>query len=357
MFLVYGCISSMIWGLGHDRRTASAKQELSLSIPQAAKSVEVSLSVCTYQHGKWVERGLIDDSWVKDRAEWYNISACGISVLKEFEPSFADEQYVFVPNSCPPLRSDENFLISKVSNTRIAFVGDSLSRNQYVSFLCLLSNVEWFDITPPPAGYDHMRHYPNINATVGILWSVFLVRPSFQTRKASPSHPEPLPIYSKIKMDLSSLDESVVSAAKGSTHVVMNSGGWWGEPHRRAVFEQSMSIVLQQLRAFNETKIYLQYSGFPSTDKEGMCGRGILPVNSTTLLPQDAILGEGARTLFELARTYDHVHILHTVELSALRVDNHPGFIGSRLDCQHWRLPGVPDTWNLIMLNYHTWEN
>lgn len=47
------------------------------------------------------------------------------------------------------------------------------------------------------------------------------------------------------------------------------------------------------------------------------------------------------------------VHLLNITTLSQLRKDGHPsvyGFGGHRnMDCTHWCLPGVPDSWNQIL--------
>lgn len=47
------------------------------------------------------------------------------------------------------------------------------------------------------------------------------------------------------------------------------------------------------------------------------------------------------------------VYLLDVTKLSQLRKDGHPslyGLGGQRgMDCSHWCLPGVPDTWNLLL--------
>lgn len=47
------------------------------------------------------------------------------------------------------------------------------------------------------------------------------------------------------------------------------------------------------------------------------------------------------------------VHLLDITALSQLRKDGHPsvfGYGGRRgIDCTHWCLPGVPDTWNELL--------
>lgn len=48
------------------------------------------------------------------------------------------------------------------------------------------------------------------------------------------------------------------------------------------------------------------------------------------------------------------VGFLDITVLSQLRIDGHPSFYGvsrTGIDCTHWCLAGVPDTWNLIMYN------
>lgn len=47
------------------------------------------------------------------------------------------------------------------------------------------------------------------------------------------------------------------------------------------------------------------------------------------------------------------VHLLKITTLSQLRKDGHPadyGYAGRRgMDCTHWCLPGIPDTWNELL--------
>jgi len=54
-----------------------------------------------------------------------------------------------------------------------------------------------------------------------------------------------------------------------------------------------------------------------------------------------------------LGKMSKHVNLLNITALSQMRKDGHPsvyGFGGRRsMDCSHWCLPGVPDTWNLLL--------
>ena len=295
---------------------------------------------CDITQGKWLQ--------VKNSFLQYNVSTCGAEALKKFAQSSIEKAYEWIPSECPALLTEQKFIEEKISNKRIAFVGDSLARNQYFSFLCLFRDTLSRNVDPPPQGFDHMRHFPSINTTVGIAWSVFLVRPSYQARNANP-HPEPLPVFSKINIDVSSLDDALLNALRSSTHVVLNTGGWWSG--RREWFEKSMTVLFTELQQnHRDVRIVMQYSGFASTDADDRCGEDISPVNSTSLLgtAQESVLREASELITRFQRMYPTINFLNTIKLSALRVDNHPG---SPRDCQHWLLPGVPDTWNFIMLN------
>lgn len=47
------------------------------------------------------------------------------------------------------------------------------------------------------------------------------------------------------------------------------------------------------------------------------------------------------------------VYLLNITTLSQLRKDGHPSFYGfggrRSIDCTHWCLPGIPDSWNQIL--------
>lgn len=47
------------------------------------------------------------------------------------------------------------------------------------------------------------------------------------------------------------------------------------------------------------------------------------------------------------------IHLLDIIKLSQFRVDGHPSIYGNPrhrgMDCTHWCLPGVPDTWNQLV--------
>lgn len=53
-----------------------------------------------------------------------------------------------------------------------------------------------------------------------------------------------------------------------------------------------------------------------------------------------------------LAKMKNDVYLLDIMLLTQLRKDGHPSKYGDKgMDCSHWCLAGVPDTWNQILYN------
>lgn len=57
-----------------------------------------------------------------------------------------------------------------------------------------------------------------------------------------------------------------------------------------------------------------------------------------------------------LSKVTKPVTLLDVTNLSLLRKDGHPSIYGlggtTAMDCSHWCLCGVPDTWNEILYNF-----
>ena len=73
------------------------------------------------------------------------------------------------------------------------------------------------------------------------------------------------------------------------------------------------------------------------------------PISGSTYqrgLPQAAYVVEDV-----LKNIMKHIHLLNITTLSQLRKDAHPssynGFRG--MDCTHWCVAGLPDTWNQLL--------
>nr|XP_048333250.1 protein trichome birefringence-like 40 [Ziziphus jujuba var. spinosa] len=80
--------------------------------------------------------------------------------------------------------------------------------------------------------------------------------------------------------------------------------------------------------------------------------------NETKLLSGSGYRGGLPKELYVvkdvLTRMRKHVHLLDITTLSQLRKDAYPGFYNGfrRMDCNHWCIVGLLDTWNQIFMHF-----
>ena len=305
-------------------------------VDQMNKSAQAATRA--YMNGDWVKVQL---GTREAQQEWYQLKDCNLPGpgFVQFPPSRPIYKWV-AAEPCVAMNYSSSFILCKLKDSWTTFIGDSLNRNQYDSLLCLLRGEYFVDLVPRNhhnvermTGFDHVRYFPTYNATVAIAWSTFLVRPTSYTRRARPVHPDPT-------TNGTALDKVIPHALNYSTHLVLNTGGWWA--HRRALFFQSMQRMFGALATFETTHVYFNYEGF-SPD----CDNPVDPLPKERV-SNDPSMQEASNDLDRLHKLFPNIEFLRTVQLSGQRIDAHPG----GRDCQHWMLPGVPDLWNRLLFNY-----
>ena len=285
-----------------------------------------------YTNGTWVTH---------ERALSYDIQKCGGNGIPNSIKQTNKYQYDWVPSTCDGgyKSVQKEDLLEKMRNEWMTFIGDSLSRNTYYALVCLLYDEPYQSLHLPY--YDDVRYYKTYNATVVRMWSSFLVVPDEYVRSVKQKWPHPEPELG--------VDITIKIGIENSTILVLGTGGWWGESYR-PLFMPSMVTVFEYMKYFSGRSVF-QLQGRTT---HYPCYNKTIPVEE--LSNETREYDTFRVVLKELEERYKHVLFLKTEELSEYRVDGHPSSVvtykSKKKDCQHWILPGVPDTWIQILFNY-----
>ncbi|KAL8528551.1 hypothetical protein ACS0TY_006103 [Phlomoides rotata] len=138
------------------------------------------------------------------------------------------------PNGCDLQVFDPHQFLDLLRGKKLAFVGDSVGRNQMQSLICLLSRAEYPMDISPTADYQFKRYkYRKHNFTLSYYWSPFLVRYT-ERDSDGPSHTGVFNLY------LDEFDDKWTSEIGKFDYVVLNAGHWF---RRIAVYHENGGIV------------------------------------------------------------------------------------------------------------------
>ncbi|KAL6606425.1 hypothetical protein ACP70R_042078 [Stipagrostis hirtigluma subsp. patula] len=179
-----------------------------------------------------------DGEWVPDpRPPLYNGTSCG--AIKDGRSCMAngrtDTGYLhwrWQPRWCDlPAFSPEAFL-RWLRNKHMAFVGDSLARNQAESLMCLLSSWSSPELLDRDADSRFRRWvFPEYNATVSIFWSPFLVKGVEKSEHDGVR-------YNQVFLD--AFDERWMSQLGAIDAAVLSAGHWFRIP---SIYHQGGRVV------------------------------------------------------------------------------------------------------------------
>ncbi|KAJ6869655.1 protein YLS7 [Populus alba x Populus x berolinensis] len=304
------------------------------------------------------------------------------------------ENWRWKPSQCDLPRFDAKKFLELMRGKTIAFIGDSVARNQMESMLCLLWQVE----APKNRGNKKMQRYlfRSTSTMVVRIWSSWLVHQTSESIDFAPK--------GVVKLHLDAPDEHfmefipnfdvlVLSSghwfAKQSVYVLNNEivGGqlWWPDRSRPMkinnveAFGISVETILTSIAThpnFTGLTILRTYSpdhyeggawntGGSCTGKEKPLAPGELVENGFTEIMHKKQI-TGFDRAINKATNKSRLKLMDITESFGYRHDGHPGPYrspdpnkltkrgpGGRpppQDCLHWCMPGPVDTWNELVL-------
>ncbi|KAG8391155.1 hypothetical protein BUALT_Bualt01G0158400 [Buddleja alternifolia] len=345
---------------------------LSTCLCTAASNAEqqVTEKSCNVYVGKWV----YDESY-----PLFNSTKCPF-IRKEFDCSKygrPDDQYLkyrWQPDDCDLPRFDGLQFLRRLRGRKIMFIGDSTSLNQWQSLTCLLyTAVYGSNVTQEQDHLTFTVAFQNKNRRMVQEYGVSVMY--FSSQYLVDIEKEEFGQVLKLN-----------SLKKGDTWkqvdvLVFNTWLWWyrkgskklwdyieddgiivKDMDRMVAFSKALMTWAKWVESdvdFYRTKVFFRgispshYNGW-EWNKRGVtnCGKETRPIIGSTY---STGMPKAASVVKDIVSSNicssKSVHLLDITTLSQLRKDGHPsaynGFQG--MDCTHWCVAGIPDTWNQLL--------
>ncbi|KAL6321368.1 hypothetical protein AAG906_016423 [Vitis piasezkii] len=372
--------------------TVTGSNPTSPASPSLPEDVGTSLvdSGCDLYHGSW----FYDSSGPS-----YTNNTC--PVLTQMQncqgngrPDKEYENWRWKPSQCDLPKFDAKKFLELMRGKTLAFIGDSVARNQMESMLCLLWQVE----VPKNRGNRKMQrwHFKSTSVMIVRIWSSWLVH---QTTEPLDFAPEGvvklhLDVPDNVFMEhIPTFDVVVLSSghwfAKQSVYVLKNEivGGqlWWPDKSRPMkinnieAFGISVETSLAALVTHpNYTGLTIVRSFSPdhyeggAWNTGGSCTGKVRPASAgdlvengfTNIMHEKQVMGFDRA--IKKATNKSKLRLMDITEAFGYRHDGHPGPYRSPdpnkitqrgpdgkpppQDCLHWCMPGPVDTWNEFVL-------
>eukprot|EP00850_Spirogloea_muscicola_P023196 SM000337S12892 [mRNA] locus=s337:74938:77527:+ [translate_table: standard] len=289
------------------------------------------------------------------------------------------------PAQCDLEPFDAAAFLAMLAGRRLGIVGDSITRNLYEALMCLLWAADPDIETSQPAPSVIAHAFPRHNATVELVFSVYLV---------ADEHPSETHTGGACRLHLDHPDATWAARLPLYDALVAGSGSWWASARPKAFHKGGPDLDLdplaaytEGLRAFSSALDVVQFAGpvvFHSNLPEHWVGQGGIVGNatgqctSTNLITDTAemesrmyaeeggITGAARKPNFvryneqcSMVFQGTTVDFMDLAYMSAFRKDGHPGFYRrpprkrrktrELHDCKHWCVPGVPDAWAQVL--------
>lgn len=354
-----------------------------------ASHVGIVDSGCDLYHGNWIHDPL---------GPLYTNNLC--PVLTQMQncqgngrPDRDYENWRWKPFQCELPRFDPNKFLQLMRGKTLAFIGDSVARNQMESMLCILWQVE----VPKNRGNRNMQRYYFRSASVMIvrIWSSWLVKVTNEPFDFAPAGVD--------KLHLDAPDEKVMNFIPTFDVVVLSSGHWFA---KQSVYilnseivggqlwwpDKSIPMKVNNIEAYgisvetiltaffnhpNYTGLTILRSYSPdhyeggAWNTGGSCTGKLKPLAAgemvrngyTDTMHEKQV--NGFNLAMKKARNRSKLILMDITDAFQYRHDGHPGPYRSPdlnkitkrgadgrappQDCLHWCMPGPVDTWNELV--------
>ncbi|RDY02050.1 Protein trichome birefringence-like 16, partial [Mucuna pruriens] len=345
-------------------------------------SIVDPLPVCNYAKGKWVpdnNRPLLYSGF--GCKQWLSgMWACRMMQRTDF----AYERLRWQPKDCQMEEFEGSKFLRRMQHKTLAFVGDSLGRQQFQSLMCMITGgeethdvedvgKEYGLILPEGAARPNGWAYRflSTNTTILYYWSAILcdIEPINVNDPGTEYaiHLDRPPAF--LHQFLHKFDVLVLNTGHHWNRGKLKANRWvmhvGGVPNtdkkievvsgaKNLTVHSVVSWVNTQLSQYPSLKVFFRTISprhFVGGDWNtgGSCnsttpmsvGKEILEEESTDKVVSNAVRGTRVKILdiTALSQLRDEGHISH------FSFTSKPGV----QDCLHWCLPGIPDTWNEIL--------
>ncbi|KAK7278365.1 hypothetical protein RJT34_23393 [Clitoria ternatea] len=346
-------------------------------------------SGCDLYHGNWIYDPL---------GPLYTNNTC--PVLTQMQncqgngrPDKDYENWRWKPFQCDIPRFDPKKFLELMRGKTIAFIGDSVARNQMESMLCMLWQVE----EPKNRGNRKMQRYYFRSTSVMVvrIWSSWLVKLTSEPFDYAPAGVDKLHLDApdeKLMEHIPNFDVVVLSSghwfAKQSVYILNNEivGGqlWWPDKSKQmkvnnidayGISVETILTAIATLPNYTGLAIVRSYSpdhyeggawntGGSCTGKVKPLELGQLVENAFTNVMHEKQVS-GFNRAVKRASSGSKLRLMDITEAFQYRHDGHPGPYRSPdpnkltkrgpdgrpppQDCLHWCMPGPVDTWNELV--------
>ncbi|KAI5072046.1 hypothetical protein GOP47_0012152 [Adiantum capillus-veneris] len=337
-------------------------------LPKSSNSRR-SLAACDIYTGTWIP---------DNTSSVYNSTTCpyaeaGFSCQDNGRPDSDYLKWRWQPTGCDIPKFNAEDIRQRLRGLRIAFVGDSMGRTQWESFICLLMA----DIRNKSSVYEvhgntitKQRPYLAVRFSAS-NFTVEYYRSPYLVQEGPPPKPAPKRIKTTLKLDKLEIAESRWMQADV---LVFNTGHWWTTSKtfaRGCYFQLDKSIklglsiesayrtALSTWASWVKMKVDLSktqvfFRSYEPAHWEGnwrnrLCKSETKPVPNTSYTEDFPHLQVLHDVIQEVAAP---ITVLNITSMSAYRRDSHvANWTRGRnvVDCGHWCLPGLPDWWNRLL--------